>query len=48
MEKVLGNIAASVAGNPGAPKLLTGTGGEFRSMPDSDIEQQQGGSLNLR
>jgi F-type H+-transporting ATPase subunit gamma len=28
MEKVLGNIAASVAGNPGAPKLLTGTGAD--------------------
>jgi F-type H+-transporting ATPase subunit gamma len=28
MEKVLGNIAASVAGNPGAPKLLSGTGAE--------------------
>jgi F-type H+-transporting ATPase subunit gamma len=26
MEKVLGNIAASIAGNPGAPKLLSGTG----------------------
>jgi F-type H+-transporting ATPase subunit gamma len=26
MEKVLGNIAASVDGNPGAPRLLTGTG----------------------
>jgi F-type H+-transporting ATPase subunit gamma len=28
MEKVLGNIAASVAGNPGAPRLLTGTGAD--------------------
>jgi len=28
MEKVLGNIAASVGGNPGAPKLLAGTGGD--------------------
>src|SRR6516225_11594288 len=28
MERVLGNIAASVAGNPGAPKLLTGTGAD--------------------
>src|SRR5580693_9187497 len=28
MEKVLGNIAASVVGNPGAPKLLAGTGAE--------------------
>ena len=26
MEKVLGNIAASVGGNPGAPRLLAGTG----------------------
>ena len=26
MERVLGNIAASVTGNPGAPKLLNGTG----------------------
>src|ERR1700746_750454 len=26
MEKVLGNIAASVAGHPGAPKLLSGPG----------------------
>jgi F-type H+-transporting ATPase subunit gamma len=26
MEKVLGNIAASVEGNPGAPRLLAGTG----------------------
>src|SRR6202795_4506734 len=26
MEKVLGNIAASVAANPGAPRLLAGTG----------------------
>jgi F-type H+-transporting ATPase subunit gamma len=26
MEKVLGNIGASVGGNPGAPRLLTGTG----------------------
>ncbi len=26
MEKVLGNIAASVKGNPGAPRLLAGTG----------------------
>src|SRR5262252_2496423 len=29
MEKVLGNIAASVAGNPGAPKLLAGTGSDL-------------------
>jgi F-type H+-transporting ATPase subunit gamma len=28
MERVLGNIATSVAGNPGAPKLLTGTGAD--------------------
>ena len=28
MEKVLGNIAASVAGNPGAPRLLTGSGAD--------------------
>jgi F-type H+-transporting ATPase subunit gamma len=28
MEKVLGNIAASVGGNPGAPRLLTGTGSD--------------------
>jgi F-type H+-transporting ATPase subunit gamma len=28
MERVLGNIAASVAGNPGAPRLLTGTGAD--------------------
>jgi F-type H+-transporting ATPase subunit gamma len=28
MERVLGNIAASVAGNPGAPKLLNGTGAD--------------------
>jgi F-type H+-transporting ATPase subunit gamma len=28
MEKVLGNIAASVGGNPGAPKLLAGTGSD--------------------
>ena len=28
MEKVLANIAASVSGNPGAPKLLTGTGSD--------------------
>jgi F-type H+-transporting ATPase subunit gamma len=28
MEKVLANIAASVGGNPGAPRLLTGTGAE--------------------
>src|SRR6266704_2415956 len=28
MEKVLGNIAASVGGNPGAPKLLAGTGAD--------------------
>ncbi|MGB7088704.1 MAG: F0F1 ATP synthase subunit gamma, partial [Methylovirgula sp.] len=26
MEKVLGNIAASVGTNPGAPRLLAGTG----------------------
>src|SRR5580704_11082565 len=26
MEKVLGNIARSVGGNPGAPRLLSGTG----------------------
>ena len=28
MEKVLGNIAAAAAGNPGAPRLLTGTGAD--------------------
>ena len=28
MERVLGNIAASVTGNPGAPKLLNGTGAD--------------------
>jgi F-type H+-transporting ATPase subunit gamma len=28
MERVLGNIAASVGGNPGAPKLLAGTGSD--------------------
>src|ERR1700694_680181 len=28
MEKVLGNIAASVGGGPGAPKLLAGTGAD--------------------
>ena len=28
MERVLANIAASVRGNPGAPRLLTGTGAE--------------------
>src|SRR6202030_4818175 len=28
MEKVLGNIAASVGGIPGAPKLLAGTGAD--------------------
>src|ERR1700748_2840776 len=28
MEKVLGNIAASVASNPGAPRLLAGSGGD--------------------
>jgi F-type H+-transporting ATPase subunit gamma len=28
MEKVLGNIAASVGNNPGAPKLLAGTGAD--------------------
>ena len=28
MERVLGNIAASVAGNPSAPKLLNGTGAD--------------------
>jgi F-type H+-transporting ATPase subunit gamma len=28
MEKVLGNIAASVVGNPGAPRLLSGTGAD--------------------
>ena len=28
MEKVLGNIAASVASNPGAPRLLSGTGAD--------------------
>jgi F-type H+-transporting ATPase subunit gamma len=28
MEKVLGNIAASVGDNPGAPKLLSGTGAD--------------------
>jgi len=29
MEKVLGNIAASVSGNPGAPRLLAGTGSDL-------------------
>src|SRR6185503_8312118 len=28
MDKVLGNIAASVAGNDGAPRLLRGTGAD--------------------
>src|SRR3984885_9018027 len=28
MEKVLGNIAASIGNNPGAPKLLAGTGSD--------------------
>jgi F-type H+-transporting ATPase subunit gamma len=28
MERVLANIAASVSGNPGAPRLLTGTGAD--------------------
>jgi F-type H+-transporting ATPase subunit gamma len=28
MEKVLGNIAASVGGNPGAPRLIAGTGSD--------------------
>jgi F-type H+-transporting ATPase subunit gamma len=32
MEKVLANIAASVSGNPGAPKLLAGTGSDRRHL----------------
>jgi F-type H+-transporting ATPase subunit gamma len=32
MEKVLANIAASVAGNPGAPRLLAGTGSDRRHL----------------
>ena len=39
MEKVLGNIAASVGANPGAPRLLAGTGADqvhlFSSAPPS-------------